>query len=45
MASWFLRAAVVVLMVVVAFGIHSRLAAETRLQQATVQAAIPSRDM
>jgi len=36
-----LAAAAVVLMVVIAFGIHSRLAAETRLQQATGQAAIP----
>ena len=37
-----LAAAAVVLMVVIAFGIHSRLAAETRVQQATDQAAIPT---
>src|ERR1700728_114227 len=37
-----LGAAVLVLVIVVVFGIHSRVAAETRLQQATSQAAIPS---
>jgi RND family efflux transporter MFP subunit len=37
-----LAAAAVVLAVVIVFGIHSRLAAETRLQQATDRAAIPS---
>ena len=39
-----LAAAAVVLMVVIAFGIHSRLAAETRVQQATGQAADSNRD-
>jgi RND family efflux transporter MFP subunit len=37
-----LAAAAVVLAIVVVFGIHSRVAAQTRLQQATFQAAIPS---
>jgi RND family efflux transporter MFP subunit len=37
-----LAATAVVIAIVVIFGIHSRLAAETRLQQATNQAAIPS---
>jgi RND family efflux transporter MFP subunit len=37
-----LGATVLVLVIVVVFGIHSRVAAETRLQQATSQAAIPS---
>jgi len=37
-----LGAAAVVLAVVIVFGIHSRLAAETRLQQATSEAATPS---
>jgi RND family efflux transporter MFP subunit len=37
-----LGAAAVMVAIVVVFGIHSRVAAETRLQQATFQAAIPS---
>jgi RND family efflux transporter MFP subunit len=37
-----LTAAALVAAIVVVFGIYSRLAAETRLQQATFQAAIPS---
>src|ERR1700683_1154813 len=37
-----LGATALVVAMVVVFGIHSRVAAETRLQQATLQAAIPS---
>ena len=37
-----LGATALVVAIVVVFGIHSRVAAETRLQQATFQAAIPS---
>jgi RND family efflux transporter MFP subunit len=37
-----LIATALVLAIVVVFGIHSRVAAETRLKQATLQAAIPS---
>lgn len=37
-----LGATALVVAIVIVFGIHSRVAAETRLQQATVQAAIPS---
>jgi RND family efflux transporter MFP subunit len=37
-----LAAMVLVVAIAVVFGIHSRVAAETRLQQATFQAAIPS---
>jgi RND family efflux transporter MFP subunit len=37
-----LTATALVVAIVVVFGIHSRVAAETRLQQATLQAAIPS---
>jgi RND family efflux transporter MFP subunit len=37
-----LAAAAIVVAVVIVFGIHSRVEAETRLQQATFQAAIPS---
>jgi RND family efflux transporter MFP subunit len=37
-----LTATALVVTIVVVFGIHSRVAAETRLQQATFQAAIPS---
>jgi hypothetical protein len=37
-----LAATALVVAMVIVFGIHSRVAAETRLQQATFQAAIPS---